>query len=236
MRGCLEFLDRPTRRSPDLEVAVSKVHTTYRWAVGVLAVALAGEASAGAKVKADPSEDEKQVAAGNHEFLGVKFAAAFGALIIPDRVDEAHIARSTDSNGNETATVVVTKASGSRPALLLENHLLMPIPNCKNCEVVALDGGGTAPLRPVSVGWGPFLSLQSSQEDIVDSIGFGLMVGLRQGTDNAFNIGLGRVLDPNAKSLAEGFVDGQPAPPGATEVQFLQESKWGWVVLVSFSF
>jgi hypothetical protein len=133
------------------------------------------------------------------------------------------------------ARVVVTKSSDSRAALLLESHRLIDLkargrPRGRDASGAKVD------TERVTFGLGPFLAIQSSQSEVIEGIGFGVMGGLRVGEASSFNLGIGGMLDPSAKVLAEGFRNGQPPPAGATEVLFSEEAKWGFVVLVSFAF
>lgn len=70
---------------------------------------------------------------------------------------------------------------------------------------------------PGECGVGPFVVVNFDQEEIIDEIGLGLMVGFRKPTNadqkdqfnESFNIGLAMMVDPNAKILGEGVEEGE---------------------------
>jgi hypothetical protein len=90
------------------------------------------------------------------------------------------------------------------------------------------------------------VTIQSSKDDIIDTIGLGIMGGFRVKDGSAFNLGIGAILDPSAKYLPPGYEDGkQPPvgyvpgdklPNGATSIVLVTKSKVGCVLLASFTF
>lgn len=89
-------------------------------------------------------------------------------------------------------------------------------------------------------GWGPFVAIQPGSNEIIDAIGFGVMVGFKRTSDpsdaSSWNIGMGFVVDPNVKVLGDGIQADQPLPPGETEVRFKEKSQWGLLIITSFTF
>ena len=59
--------------------------------------------------------------------------------------------------------------------------------------------------------------MRSSLDDVIDSLGIGVMVGMRRSpkSDNSLNIGLGLIVDPNSQLLGDGIVANQPLPAGS---------------------
>jgi len=82
--------------------------------------------------------------------IGVSLTVDLGTH---DRVEEAIV----DSNGR----VRVTKERNDIPRLMLESHYFFPF-------------------RNNSYGWGPFISLQPGNNEVIDAIGMGVMIGLKR--------------------------------------------------------
>jgi hypothetical protein len=87
-------------------------------------------------------------------------------------------------------------------------------------------------------GHGPFFSLQTGTNDVIESAGLGYMVGFRQVADKSqsLNIGVGLVLDPRVKRLGDDIRENEPLPGKETTIRFKQTSGWSVVVAVSFGF
>ena len=187
-----------------------------------------GQEGEAPKVRRAPAtEGEEERDRKNKEFLGVKLGVAFGAVYFPDRVEEAEIVG---------GKVVVTKEASGRPAVLLEAHRFLDV-RAGARQKAPSERLGFVNLEKVTFGLGPFVAIQSSQNEVIDAFGLGLMGGIRAGeSSDSFNIGIGAMLAPSVKTLAEGLVDGQPPPPGAEAVLFKEQSRLGVVLLVSFAF
>lgn len=96
-------------------------------------------------------------------------------------------------------------------------------------------------------GFGPFVGILPGSDNIIEAVGFGMMIGFRRalvpGLDNvaptlgdSFNIGFGGIVDPNAAVLAKGFIEGQPPPNGETTVRLRNTTQWGLLLIFSYSF
>lgn len=87
-------------------------------------------------------------------------------------------------------------------------------------------------------GWGPFVAVQPSGTEIIDALGFGMMLGFRYAEESpaSFNMGLGWMIDPNAKVLGDGIQENHPLPSGETAIRFQERSQSGVLVMFSFSF
>lgn len=87
-------------------------------------------------------------------------------------------------------------------------------------------------------GHGPFVALQPGTEEIIEAIGVGWMAGFRQPEklNDSWNLGIGYVVDPSVKVLADGMEENKPLPAGETKVRFKETSQGGLFLLASFSF
>lgn len=152
-----------------------------------------------------------------------------------DRVDSAELV-----NG----LVRVTKESNTQARLMLEGHYFF------ETEKRKFFGVG----NPQNYAWGPFIALQPSDDELIDAVGAGLLVSFRKciskeakgGQDDdcgavnpasraAFNLGIGVVVDPNARILGDDIEANQPLPPGETEIRFKETDQWGILLLFSVS-
>ncbi len=151
---------------------------------------------------------------GFHLGVGVGFSADLGGR---SRVDEAEIV-----NG----VVRVKQKSMAIPRILLETHYFIT-PDFNLFGLVPMGLWGV----------GPFIGIQASTEEIIDSFAGGLMVGLRRADlSQSLNVGIGAILDRNAKTLGGGFRDGQPPPAGESTVRFRENSRWALGFFVSVGF
>lgn len=84
---------------------------------------------------------------------------------------------------------------------------------------------------------GPFILVQPGEEEIIDALGLGWMLGFkREKSDgNSFNLGLGFIADPNVKTLGDGIEKNQPLPGNETEVRFSEETQGGIAIVFSTS-
>jgi hypothetical protein len=207
----------------------------------------------------------KQIDDANKDFLGVKFGLAVGALMVKDQVDEVKAVGSgsdakvvvTKSSSSRAVTMLeshkfidvaaAARRSRVRKAQVCEvqlAHRLIQEPKAihdDSClEALAKTGrlpnGDRESTEKVSFGLGPFVGVMPGQGEAIQGIALGGMAGLRVGGTSAFCLGVGAVLDPKATVLAEGVVDGGPVPKGEDPILTVEKSKWGLVVLASFSF
>lgn len=158
----------------------------------------------------------------DRRFAGIDFGVGISAtfdLGSNDRVSSAEVI-----NG----LVRVTDTDNVRARIMLESHFFFE------------PRGRFALTNTQSDNWGygPFIALQPGTDEIIEAIGFGMMLGFRKNdsTDQSFNIGLGVAYDPNTQTLGEGVVDGEPLPEGETDVRFLDQDQVGLLLMTSFSF
>jgi len=96
------------------------------------------------------------------------------------------------------------------------------------------------------VGFGPFVAIEingghsaSTDAGLITGYALGAMIGLhdtRAANTSSWNFGVGLRIDPQAQVLGDGFVPNQPPPAGETAVRFKKETRYGVMLLSSFSF
>lgn len=110
-------------------------------------------------------------------------------------------------------------------------------------------------VSPKNWGHGPFLAIQPGDKETINAIGFGWMWGFKKGdttiktTDakgneitkttsprESWNVGLGILIDPNARVLGDGLEPNQPLPAGETAIRYKTESETSLILIFSFTF
>jgi len=177
-------------------------------------LALEVKAEGEAKVKGSDDAEEKS-------FLGANWGLGIGAVFGTGGVDEAEVV-----NG----IVRVKKDSDDTVSVFSEIHRFFRLPGRTQKEKMEDN--------EIRVGYGPFVAIQSSDDDIIDAFSVGLMLGWRPRGESgtAFGIGIGLVLDPSVQVLGDGLIEGQPLPDGETEIRFKTQSETGVGLFVSLSF
>lgn len=101
-------------------------------------------------------------------------------------------------------------------------------------EAPAMMDEDEAPLR----GFGPFIAVQGGDDEVINALALGVMWGFRRDAkaDNSVNVGFGLSFDPSVQVLGHGIKEGQPLPPGETELRFKKEGQFGWAFMASFTF
>lgn len=151
----------------------------------------------------------------NTEFGGVNFGAGFSLTLdtgSQDRVEEAVI--------DDLGYVRVSKRGNSVARIMLEMHYFFTP-------------------RQGRYGIGPFMAIQPGSNEIISSIGGGLMFGMRKADSaKSFNFGFGRSADPSARVLGAGLKENEKAPLNAegkpTPIRYVQDDQFGWLFLFSF--
>lgn len=165
---------------------------------------------------------------------GAKFGIAVGSTYIAyggNEADEFQIITITDNSTDpvtESKTVVIKKRREHKINLMLETHYLF-VPNHSFLWLVEKQYWGV----------GPFLTIApSSDGSLINMYGLGLMFGFKRvdSVIDSWNIGFGMVLDNNINQLAEGIKLNEPLPAGIDGPYYSETSKWGTVLLVSFTF
>lgn len=156
------------------------------------------------------------------KFKGINFGVALTLTLDTgshDRVESAEIV-----NG----IVRVTEEKNDIPRIMLETHFyFLPEKSLPFFDV------------PQDMwGWGPFVGFQNGANEVIESIGAGLMIGVRRAADKSdcFNIGIGAVVDPSVKILGDGIHENQPLPDGEDKVRYKETSQWGVLIMIAYAF
>jgi len=164
---------------------------------------------------------EKKQEEGEREFAGIHFGVGITLTLrsVPE-IREADVV---------AGIVRVTKEQTSIPRVMLETHFFY-VPQRSFLRVVDVGRWG----------WGPFLGIQNGEEEIINAVAAGAMIGFKRKADpedkSSWNFGFGLVWDPQVKELGDGIEENQPLPPGETDVRFKEKSERGYVLVWSFSF
>jgi hypothetical protein len=181
-----------------------------------------------------------------NEFAGVKWGAGIG--VIGGFGGDQAVEKASVVNG----VVRVDEEDDLRPQLFLEMHAFTLIgADGKSWKKYRQDkrsyrsgmaqgNAGTDPTMPAPPmrGFGPFIALQSNDNEVIDALAVGVMWGFRMNPDKSasINIGIGLSFDPSIQVLGGGLKDGSPLPTGETEIRLKKESRFGWALMTSFTF
>ncbi|GJM44294.1 MAG: hypothetical protein DHS20C21_11360 [Gemmatimonadota bacterium] len=165
------------------------------------------------KAKADSQAAETKATenAALAAFRGLNLGAAFAVFFY----DDDNISKAEVIGG----VVRVTRRESQDLKYLLEAHFFPKL---------FLDDRG---------GVGPFFAVAADDEDIVDAIGAGVMVGFRRSksADASLNFGAGFFMDTNSRVLGGGLREGAALPNGETEIRYEEKGKTGFHLLFSFA-
>lgn len=187
------------------------------------AALMAADADPDARLRArdllQPMTDEaaqlKKQAESEVEFMGLSWGLGFGFSFSSDElVDDAVVV-----NG----VVKVKSQKKQQPRAVMEMH-----------KYFWCNDGYTDGKR----GCGPFIAVAATADKVLSGVGFGFMYGVKRGAGDSdgFSIGVGAILDGNARDLAEGFKVDQPLPPGETTVRFEDKARWSALVFATMTF
>ena len=158
-----------------------------------------------------PQQEDEQEDNGTSSLDALGFGAGLGFrwnVYEPDIVSEATV----DANG----IVRVNKRNNTQAGLVLETHYFA--------------------YRRSNFGIGPFVAVQTGSENLIESVGLGLMFGWEVNDEGrGFGLGFGYSAQPRAKVLGPEFVENQPAPKNASGQPLavrLQERDKGAIVAV----
>ncbi len=201
-----------------------------------------------------------------NDFLGLKWGAGIGVMGGFGgyrAVEKASLVGGTegDDGAIEGGIVRVDEEADLRPQLFLEMHVFLagdkvgcwrdyqkkkaanqmekardpaatPSAWCKDKA-----GQGQTPEPPLR-GFGPFVALQSGDNNAIDSLAVGVMWGFRKDpqASASVNVGIGLSFDPSVQVLGDGLKEGKELPSGETAVRFKKEGRFGWALMTSFTF
>lgn len=169
-----------------------------------------------ARIQANANELSRQKA--EESLAGFNFGTGLGATFDMHSGSRISSARVVDEGAGPV--VRADADSDASLGLVLETHYFWLMNSAK------------------TIGFGPFVAIRTGDNDPVAEAGLGLMVGLRRSkkATDSFNIGVGIMVDPDAKVLSDGFEANLPAPTGATEVAFRTEERFSLAVIFSYTF
>lgn len=170
------------------------------------------------------SEQQELQNKADQRFAGFGFGVAIGVVGKAGKRDVIHSA-ALDPNG----IVRVDGDANTTANLILESHYFF-----------------THGESPKNWGYGPFVAIQPGTQNIIESVGAGLMVGFKRssivatdlGRDrgDSFNIGLGMMINPHAQVLGDGITKNQVLPAGETAIRLKTTTELGWLFVFSYSF
>lgn len=193
------------------------------------------------------------------DFLGLKWGAGIGVIGSFGGDDAVEKASLVEKDGKKF--VRIDEEGDMRPQMFLEMHLFLN-PTARNwrwyqrgkeaarmanvmkvnrSQVKDQAGNAVAPAEPAMpdpplMGFGPFIALQSSDNEAIDALTVGFMWGARKDPKQSasVNIGLGLSFDPSVQVLGDGLEEGQETTE--TEVRYKKEGRFGWALMTSFTF
>ena len=148
-------------------------------------------------------------------------------------------------------TRVIDASSNATVGFVLEAHYFFkdwPLPSVP---------GGCLPIpsfyqyRCTDMATGPFVAVEvgggskaTTDAGPITAYALGWMVGFHHINPNlktdtntsSWNLGIGLRVDPQAKTLGDGFIPNLPPPAGETAIRFKTQGRVGVIVLSSFSF
>jgi len=173
-------------------------------------------------------EDETIEKQGQRKFAGLDFGVGISVTFDTGNHDRVQNAEIVDG------VVRVTKETNAIARIMLESHYFFTPDNFLGIQA-NVDASGE---NKKTFGIGPFMALQPGTKEIIEAIGFGIMVGWRRdgAGPGSWNLGIGGVVDPNVQILGDGFVANEPPPGSETQVRYKVQDQRGWLFLASFSF
>jgi len=151
-------------------------------------------------------------------FMGISFGVGVGASISDDdRISAAEVG----ADGRIRATSTETQ----EPRVIFESHYY------GWCHSDECNAGHR--------GVGPFFGIVAKDDKLISAFALGVMFGRKSDEgerSEGFSVGIGAILDSDVKSLADGFKEGQPLPPGETQISFEEKSRWGALLFFTRTF
>lgn len=178
---------------------------------------------------------------GKREFGGITFGVGLAYTLDLgrlQRVKEAELVNKivrVKQSEQSSARIVLESHYFLTPVWDGINNFMRNIGVSKNEYIIDEKTGN----ERISAGWGigPFVALQPGTDNIIDAIGTGLMIGARRpGGNDSFNLGIGLMVDIDARTLGNGIIEDQPLPEGEMTIRYKQRSQLGLLLMSSYSF
>ncbi len=156
--------------------------------------AIAADDSQASQVSLDKSQPDKTApepdakalaeAEATRKFGGVQLGAGFSLTLDVGRNDRIGSAELVND------IVRVRDSNNSRARIMLETHYFFTPPH----PFLGVSG------EQKMWGYGPFVAIQGGDDEIIQSVALGAMIGFRRAKDStqSFNLGIGVVVDPSA--------------------------------------
>lgn len=158
--------------------------------------------------------------AGLHFGVGVGFTRTFGR----DRIDTAI---------NDNGIVRIDGEKNAIPRVMLETHFFMTPKQWGEF----FHRWNYSKDEEGHFGIGPFIGIQPGNDQIIQAIAAGVMVGFKdpmwKDANHSWNFGIGISLEPNSKTLGDGLQPNQPVPSGVA-VRTQTRSLAGFTALLSY--
>ncbi len=163
-------------------------------------------------------KNQEESTSAENSFLGIKLGVGVGVSFSEDDVvSEAEIGADN--------VIVATKTESQLARVIFESHFY------GLCKTKACNAG--------RFGIGPYFAIVAKSEKLISAFSTGVMFGWKDskpGSSGGFSIGIGAVLDNDVKSLADGFVVGEPLPAGETQIRFEEKSRWSAMLFFTRTF
>ena len=162
-------------------------------------------------------------------FAGVNLGVGFSYTLDLGAHDRVKAAEVVDG------VVRVTDVQNGVLRVLLEGHYFFNVQSTTVNGVTTKRWFGDDP--NALIGHGPFVAIQSGEEEVIDAIGLGWMIGFRRSKDEtrSWNLGVGVIIDPNQQVLGDGIIENEPLPGDETLVRFKKKQQVGLLIMTSFS-
>jgi hypothetical protein len=194
-----------------------------------------------------PAEEATETEEATNDFLGLEWGAGIG--VIGGLGDDHAVEKASIVKG----VVRVEEEGDLRPQVFLEMHVFLggfgkedKVKNWRKYQrdkaeyrmdkARGADGAWPTMAEPPLMGFGPFIALQSGDNEVIDALTLGFMWGFRKDPQNSasLNVGIGLSFDPSVQVLGGGLKDGQGTEE--TEMRFKKEGQLGWALMTSFTF
>lgn len=88
------------------------------------------------------------------------------------------------------------------------------------------------------LGVGPSVGFKLGDNNIINAVFLGPMIAFRPNptATNSFNLAIGGIMAPKVKVLGDGVEKNQPLPAGETEVRYKTINKYGYALMLAFTF
>ncbi len=168
-----------------------------------------------AKEKMREAEALETKARKEDDFRGLKWGVGFGFSYSGNVISEAAVV---------DGVIRATKETSQQAKALLEGHSYFL------CDKKKTKGDH---------GCGPYVGVVADSNDVLAGVSIGFMWGWKStqpDTSQGFSLGLGVLLENDVKDLADGFHEGEPLPPGETQIRFVEKGRWSAVIFATRTF